>query len=279
MRTQDVSSAAARASDDKVEMLARAGYAAKGVVYATVGLLTLGALFNWFGGAQVTGTRGALEAIASQPFGNILLILMTLGLAGYVVWRFVQAIKDVEGKGDDASGLMQRAGFMVSGILYAFLALYAAHLAGWVGGGGGSGGSQRSEWTARLMQHQAGIWLIGLVGVVFAGVGVYQLYRAATRKFEEKWTRTGAARRYGDVAVRFSQFGVAARGFTLILIGWIIVDAAMGADPEDARGLGHALQSLRDETYGTILLTLVGAGLLCYGLYCFINARYRRIDS
>jgi hypothetical protein len=95
-------------------MLSKPGHAAKGVVYATVGVLTLGSLFHWFGGARVAGTRGALEAIASQPFGNILLILMTLGLAGYVVWRFVQAIKDVEGKGVDAPGRMQRAGFSVS---------------------------------------------------------------------------------------------------------------------------------------------------------------------
>lgn len=278
MRPNEVSSPSPRTSNSKIELVARAGYVAKGVVYATVGVLTLGALYTWFGSARVTGTRGALEAIASQPFGNLLLILMTIGLGGYVFWRFVQSIKDPEGKGSDASGLLQRTGFFLSGILYGFLALYAAHLAGWLGGGGG-GGSQQSEWTARLMRHEWGIWLIGLVGLAFTGVGVYQLYRAATRAFEDRWSSKGAARRYGMIAVRFSQFGVAARGFTLILIGWIIVNAALGADPEEARGLGHALQSLRDEAYGTVLLTAIGAGLFCYGLYCFVNARYRVIDS
>jgi len=112
-----------------------------------------------------------------------------------------------------------------------------------------------------------------------AAVGLYQFYRAATRKFEESWRGQGNAGQGTSFAVRFSQFGVAARGFTLVLIGWIIVNAAMRADPEDAKGLGHALQSLRDEAYGTVLLTLVGAGLLCYGLYCFFNAGYREIQA
>ncbi len=264
--------------NSKFQFIARAGYLAKGVVYGTVGLLTLGALYGWFGSAQITGTRGALKEIASQPFGTLLLVAMILGLAGYVALRLVQAFKDIENKGSDASGLAQRAGFLISGLVYAGLALYAAQLAGWLGGGSGGGsGSSRQELTAQLMAQQWGIWLIGLVGVVLIGVGLYQGYRAVTRKFEQNWTKSGAAKTYNDATVRFAQFGVAARGFTLILVGGIVVQAAMQANPEQARGLGHALQSLRDETYGTILLTLVGAGLMCYGLYCFINARHRKI--
>lgn len=269
-----------RRDRSKFELIARAGYVAKGVVYGTVGLLTLGAIYEWFGNiysglgnAEVTGTRGALETIASQPFGNFLLIAMTAGLAGYVVWRLVQAITDAEDKGSDASGLFQRAGFFISGSMYALLALYAAQLAGWLGGGGGDGSSRR-EWTARLMGHELGIWLVGLVGVAFVGVGIYQCYRSATRKFEKKWQGSNS-----PWTVRLAQFGVAARGFTLMLIGGIVINAAIQADPDEARGLGHALRSLQDETYGTVLLTVIGAGLICYGLYCFINARYRQIGS
>ncbi len=264
----------------KFQFVARAGYVAKGTVYGTVGLLTLGAIYEWFGelysglgDAEVTGTRGALEKIASQPFGNFLLIAMTAGLAGYVAWRMVQAINDAEDKGSDASGLFQRAGFFISGSMYALLALYAAQLAGWLGGGDGGGSSQR-EWTARLMSHEWGIWVIGLVGAAFIGVGLYQCYRSATRKFEKKWRGSN-----NPWTVRLAQFGVAARGFTLMLIGGIVINAAIQADPDEARGLGHALRSLQDQTYGTILLTVIGAGLICYGLYCFVNARYRQIDS
>jgi hypothetical protein len=271
------SSTPADRTDSKFQYLARAGYAAKGVLYGTVGLLALSALYGLFGEGRLTGARGALETIATQPFGQVLLALMAVGLAGYVLLRFAQAFTDAENKGSDASGLMQRAGFLASGLLYGLLALYAVQLGGWLGRSGG--GSKRSEWTATLMSHEAGIALIGLIGATFAGVGVYQLYRAATRQFEKHWVGVGAAGRTSTFAVRFSQFGVAARGFTLMLIGGIIVDAALGADPEEARGLGHALTSLRGEAYGTVMLTLIGSGLLCYGLYCFINARYRRIQS
>lgn len=276
MRPDRVSSLSGGSSKSKVELISRAGYVAKGIVYGTVGLLTLGALYNWFGSARITGTRGALEAIAAQPFGNILLILMMIGLAGYSTWRFVQAIQDAEDKGSGVSGILQRTGFMLSGLIYGLLALSAAKLAGWLGEGSGA---SRSEWAATLMNHQAGIWLIGLTGVTFVALGLYQFYRAVTRKFEDSWRGQGRAGQKPSFAVRFSQFGVAARGFTLVLIGWIIVNAAMRANPEDAKGLGHALQSLRDEAYGTVLLTLVGAGLLCYGLYCFFNAGYRKIQA
>lgn len=267
-------------TSSKFRFLARAGYIAKGVVYATVGLLTLGAIHGWLGTAEVTGTRGALEAISEQRFGRTLLVLMTVGLAGYVGWRLIQSIADAENKGNDLAGLVQRTGFLISALAYAALALYAAQLAGWLGPGfGGAGEDQRTEWTGWAMRSEAGIWAVGAVGLLVAGVGVYQFYRAATRKFEENLAGLEPAAAYGPVTARFAQFGVAARGLTLLLIGWVIVIAAWRTDPDGAQGLGQALRMLQDETYGTVMLTMIGAGLICYGLYCLVNARYRRFRS
>ena len=267
------------ADGDKKEWLARIGYAAKGVVYGAVGVLTLGSLYNWFASAEVTGTRGALRAIASQPFGNVLVILMIVGLAGYVFWRFTQAIQDTEDKGSDATGWLQRIGFMISGFTYGGLAIYAARLAGWFGGSSSSNESSRTELTARVMSYDAGIWLVAATGAVLIGVGVYQAYRAISRKFAENWKTVEIDSDTQPFAVRFAQFGIMARAVTFWIIGGIVVRAALNANPENAQGLGHALQSLRDESYGPALLTLVGAGLVCYGIYCFVNARYRTMNT
>lgn len=263
-----------------LEWLSRAGYAAKGVVYATVGVLTLSALYGLFGGGSggLTGTRGAVRAIAEQPFGNILLVLLIIGLAGYVVWRFTQGIKDTEGKGTDTSGWMQRIGFMISGVVYASLTLYAINLAGWFQSGSGSSGSSKQELTARLMSYDAGIWAVGVAGAVFIGLGLYQFYRAYSEKFKESWKTNEMSADRLRFAERFAKFGISARAITLLLVGGLLVRAALQADPSDAQGLGYALQSLRDESYGMFLLTAIGLGLLCYGLYCFVNARYRTVN-
>lgn len=270
---------ASEAPSSTLEWVSRAGYVAKGVVYSTVGILTLSALYGLFGGSDgPTGTRGAVRAIAEQPFGNFLLILLIIGLAGYVVWRFVQGIRDTEGKGDDLSGWMQRIGFMISGVFYASLTFYAINLAGWFSGGSTSSDSSKQELTATLMSYEAGIWAVGIAGAVFFCVGIYQFYRAFTEKFEDNWKTHEIPPNRLRFAERFAKFGISARGLTLLIVGGLIVQAAVKANPEQARGLGYALQTLRDETYGTFLLSVIGVGLLCYGLYCFVNARYRTVN-
>ena len=267
------------ASGSRLQWLARLGYSAKGIVYGSVGIITLAALYGWFGVSRVPGTRGALEALSGQPFGQTLLVLMTVGLAGYVLWRFTQGIRDTEGKGTDPGGWIQRVGFMISGLVYASLALYAANLAGWIDGiSGGSGSGNRTELTARLMSSDAGVALVAATGIVLFGVGLYQMYRAYTAKFVDKWAIDRRAGGIASIAVPVSRLGIAARAITFLIIGGIVTEAALSADPEDAKGLGHALRALRDEPFGMTMLSIVGIGLAFYAVYCFFNARYRRID-
>lgn len=266
----------AAAHGGKLEALARAGYAAKGVVYATIGLLTAGAVFGWFGG-DIVGGRGAVENIASQPFGNALLIALMAGLAGYVIWRFTQAFVDTEGKGDGAAGRLQRVGFLLSGLVYASLAVYAISLTGWISAAGGENAG-RQALTARLMSADRGILAVGLAGLAIVGVGVYQAYRAVSGKFTDNWKTAQMSVAERRFARRFGRFGIGARSVTFGVIGGLMVRAAMEADPSDAQGLGHALGTLYRQELGPWLLGFVGLGLVCYGLYCFVNARYRRVD-
>jgi hypothetical protein len=57
----------------------------------------------------------------------------------------------------------------------------------------------------------------------------------------------------------------------------ILVKAALESDPREAIGLDGALQELAGRPYGSVLLGLVAAGLLLYGLYCLVEARYRKL--
>jgi hypothetical protein len=258
-----------------VEYGARAGYTAKGLVYGIVGALAVMTALG-FGGGRIVGTESAVESLRTQPFGQVMLWLVALGLVGYVVWRFVQAILDPEHKGDDASGIARRIGLAISGLVYASLALFTFRLLLGDGGSGGSGGSQES--TGTLMQYEWGIWVVGAIGVGFIGVALYQLYRAWAVKFDDNWKSAGMDPTTRTWSVRLSRFGIAARAVAFALIGWFFIQAALQSDPSEAKGLDGALRTFYEQPYGQVWLGVIGLGLLCYGIYCVLNARFRRIN-
>ena len=135
-----------------IERLARAGYAAKGVVYGVVGILAVRAAIG--AGGEVGGSENALAAIGDQAFGKIRLVIVGVGLLGYVLWRAVQVIADPERKGTDAKGLAVRAGFLASGLTYFGLAVAAFQTAA---RGAGQTGDSKSGEAAKIMalKHRA----------------------------------------------------------------------------------------------------------------------------
>ena len=153
-------------------------------IYGIVGFLAAQAALS--SGGKTTDTQGALETLVTQPFGKFLLSLVAIGLIGYVLWRFVQAIKDPENKGTDAKGLAQRLGYAVNGLIYTGLALSAVQLV--LGSGGGGNSDSTEDWTARLLSQPFGQWLVGTVGAFVIGLGFYQFYQAYSAKFRKELT-------------------------------------------------------------------------------------------
>lgn len=261
-------------SSSWVERLARFGYAAKGVVYGIVGLLAAQAAFG--PGGKTTDTQGALQTIVNQPFGKVLLGAVAIGLLGYVLWRFVQAIKDPEHKGTDAKGLAQRLGFAINGLIYASLAFSAVRIV--LGSGSGSNSNSTQDWTARLLAQPFGQWLVGTIGAFVIGLGFYQFYQAYSTKFRKELNLTQLSDTGQKWVIGISRFGLAARGIVFCIIGFFLIQAARQSDPSEVRGLGEALQVLAQQPYGPWLLGIVAVGLVAYGIYMVIQARYRRID-
>ncbi|GAB4196526.1 MAG: DUF1206 domain-containing protein [Roseiflexaceae bacterium] len=257
-----------------MEQLARAGFLTKGVVYGLVGLLAAQAAFG--AGGATTDTQGILERIVTQPFGQILLGLIALGLFGYALWRVVQALLDPEHKGGDAGALAERAGALVNGVIYFGLALTAGRLALGNGAGGGNG---TEDATARLMGWPLGVWLVGIAGLVVIGVGVQQLYQAYRASFRKKLRQEEMSAGELTWAVRAGRFGLAARGVVFAIIGVFLIQAARSADPQQARGLGEALETLAQQPFGPLLLGTVALGLVAYGIYMAVLARYWRFPA
>ena len=259
-----------------VERLARLGYLAKGIVYGLVGVLAAQLAFGT--GGEVTGTRGAIREIGEGTFGQLALVLIALGLLGYAAWRLVQGFLDVDGKGDDAEGLIKRAGYVGSAVIHASLAFFAASIAlgdGGSGGAGGGGGDRARSMTAEILSHTGGAWLVGLAGLITIGVGLYQFYLGYEVEFTRHWKMGEMRPAQRTWGVRAGRFGLMARGVVFGLMGVFFLQAARQSDASEVKGLGGVLAEIASQGYGTWLLGIVALGLVAYAVYCFVQARYR----
>lgn len=270
---QQVKQATRNAVDNPwFERLARFGYASKGVVYLIAGLLTARAAFGL--GGQATDKNGVLLTILAEPFGKFMLILIGVGLIGYVVLRFVQALLDPEHKGSDAKGIAQRVGYLLSGLLYGGLALSALRLA--IGMPGASG-DQSQSLVARVFEAPLGRWLIGIAGLIVIGGGAYQLYKAYSADFSEhfRWNDMSPTERTWTSWL--GRTGLAARGIVQALVGLFMLQAALLFDASKVQGTGGALQSLAHPPFGLWTVGVVALGLAAYGVYMLAAAKYSRI--
>ena len=181
---QSAHAGAKRAADSNwVDGLARFGLSAKGISYALIGILA-GALAFGLGG-QATSRQGALEVLADESLGKVLLVALVLGFTAYGLWRLVQAIFDRDDEGSGARGIVKRVGYLGRAVLYGVLTWTTLRL---LSGSGGEGDSQTGEArnaTSTVLDWPAGRWLVGVGGLILIGVGIFNGYRALTQKFEE----------------------------------------------------------------------------------------------
>ena len=252
-----------------VGWLGRAGLVARGVVYAVVGILALKLALG--DGGKATSQQGALKTIARQPFGEVLLVALAVGLGGYAIWRLTRAAVG-HGREDSDSGF-DRVAALASGIAYGALCVTAIAIL--VGGRAGSGSPKKT--AGGILDWPAGPEIVGIVGAVFVGVGLYQVYKGLAAKFLD----TSKTHEMGDaVKPAFTALGVAghvARGATFALIGYGLIKAAVDYDPKNAVGLDGALRQLAHASYGPLLLGIVAGGFVMFALYSIADARYRKV--
>lgn len=249
--------------------LARAGFAARGVIYAIIGVLAIKLALG--DGGKTTNQQGALKTIAHQPFGKVMLAVVAIGLGGYGLWRLVRAAIGHGPEGTDSG--FDRVAALGSGIVYTGLCAVAVTIL--LGSGGGSGNAQKT--TAGVFGWPGGPWIVGIVGAVLIGIGLYQGYRGLSKDFldDSKTEEMGPAARHWIEWI--GTFGHLARMVVFGLVGVFLIKAAVDFNPAKAVGLDGALAKLAHASYGPYALGIVAAGLIAFGLYSLSDARYHRI--
>lgn len=255
-----------------VERLARLGYTSKGVVYVLIGLL---AAATAAGRGRITDRQGAFGLILDQPFGRVALLIIAAGLIGYAIWRVNSGFADSERHGNDLRGLAIRAGSVVRGVAYGWVAVELVRRMLHDTGPGKSSDVQARHWTSRAMDKPFGRWVVAIAGLCVIGYCGWQLYCAIQGRFS-KHLRTHSMAPW---LIAICRLGLGARAVILGVIGGSFIEAAIHHSSSRARGTSGALRMVAQQPFGGALLVAAGLGLAAYGVYAFANARYRQIHA
>jgi hypothetical protein len=259
-----------RAPNAWISAFARAGYVTKGLVYLLVSVLALEAAAS---GGRPSGEHEAVRELAKQPFGDVLLVLVGIGLIGYASWRLVEGIFDPDREGTGLKGVFVRLAHFVSSFVHGALGIVALQLAS----GEHVPHEQSRTWAGKVLEQPYGWLLLVAVGIGVMITGAAQFVSAITGNFCRELDLPHMSASERSWAVGLGRFGLFARGVVFGIIGWFLTRVALTFDTRHVKGLGGALREVQTEAYGPLLLGIVAAGLAAHGIYMLVCARYRRV--
>jgi hypothetical protein len=255
-----------------VEKVARFGLVAQGASFALVAVLAIKLALG--DGGNATDRQGALRAIAQNGVGRVIVVALAVGFGCYALWRLFEAVFGRKLESSEEESPWKRAGALGKAAIYG--ALCAAAISILVGDGGGSGGEEQKA-TAGILGWPGGRWIVLAIAVGVAGAALWNLYRGLSQRFLDQLKTGEMSARVRSWATRVGVVGFVARAVVFALIAWFFFDAAVDYDAKKAQGLDGALRKLASERYGTWLLGIVATGLLAYGIFCVVQARYREV--
>ena len=259
------------ANSEVLEVAARIGFVARGLIYLVIGVI---AVQIARGGGGQADRGGALAKIAASRFGPAVLWLLVAGFLGLTLWRLSEAAFGVHGPGGQKTG--ERLKSLARAVLYGFFFVSTLKLVlGTSSGATVNGDDQSRTLTARVMAHSGGRLLIGVIGVVVVIIGLFLIRESWTGEFLKRMRVTPARFRPG--VKQLGIVGGVARGAVTTLAGVFLVVAAIRFNPSKAEGVDGTLRSFADTPLGPLLLLLVALGLIAFGLFSWCEARWRQV--
>jgi hypothetical protein len=255
------------------QWIARGGYAARGVVFLIMGYF---AILAALGAGRSVSSTDALKTLLSGPMGSVLLAVVAAGLFCFGIWRVMQSVFDADHLGSRGKGRGRRLAYGFGALFHFGLAAWAVSLMmGW-SSRAQDGDRPVRDWTAWLMAQPYGKWIVAVVGLGIVVGGIAIAVRAFTDDFKQQLDLGSEPSWWMALLARF---GFAARAGVYLLVGGFLIVAAWHVNSREAKGLGGALQSLREQPYGWLLLGILALGLLAFAAYQFVQAWCRHLDT
>jgi hypothetical protein len=253
-----------------VNVMVRVGFAAKGIIYALIGILAFRLAFG-LGGGRLTDASGVLRTVLRQPFGLIMLGIIGLGILVYAGWQIFEALADTRRKGGGMRGWLPRSLAIIKGVAYGTLGVEAMRIV--LGDRTRAAGAEDHART--VMRFPLGDVFLALVGLGVAFYGATQIKMAWQRRFDDDVDQSRAEREAPWV-LPLGRAGIGARGVILMMMGFALARAGFGHRPSDAGGYRDSLVTLFTQPYGAWLLGAIASGLICFGIFQLLHARYAR---
>jgi uncharacterized integral membrane protein len=250
-------------------MVARAGLAARGVIYILIGWVAI--LIALGRSSRQADQQGALQLLAGKPYGLASLWLLGIGFACYALWRLSEAAFGVTVDGNGAGPRLKSLGRAVVYASFAFLTFEV------ISGTQGSQTGQQQDLTAKAMQHAGGRWLVGIVGLIVVIIGLVLVSQGIRSTFMKYLQTSQMSPRTRRIVRRLGQVGTVARGLVFALAGVGVIDAAITHKAGKSGGIDKALLTLRGQPFGEFLLILAALGLIVFGVYGLCEARWRKV--
>ena len=267
--TEASETARAAADSRPLEILARIGFVAYGLVHLLIGAIAL--QMAWGGNQNEADQSGALQSLSDQPLGPALLWLLAAGLVALALWQLSRAVWEVR-DADRTKRLRRRVTFAATAAVYALLALTAARFAL---GGRPSGAQAHQQTTGSMLGLPFGQLLVLAAGAVVIAVGVSHVHKAVTKRFMKHMDGSAMSAAARDTITRLGQVGYAAKGVALGVVGVLLGYAAIAFDPQKAQGLDGAMRTIAAQPFGQLLLTAVAIGFVAFGIFTLAKSRYR----
>ncbi|MFP7761167.1 DUF1206 domain-containing protein [Marisediminicola sp. LYQ134] len=248
-------------------LVARSGYAVNGILHALIGGIAISIALGEGGSADQSG---ALAGLAATPGGVFVLWFAVVGLVGLGAWQVVQAI--IVPPQDEKRKWAERAKEFGKAVAYLAVASTAFTYAR---GGSSDSSSDSTSVTATLLESPVGVALVVALGLAVIAIGGYFVFKGATKKFHEDVAIPGGT--LGRAVDAAGVVGYIAKGVALAVVGILFIVAGVTHDASEATGLDGALKSLTELPFGQVILWVVGAGLIAFGVYCFARARWTKL--
>ena len=255
-----------------LEVLARVGLVAYGVVHLLLGWLALQIAWG-LSGRESADTSGAMKTLADQPFGQVLLWLVAVGLAALALWQASAVIwgyRNLEG----AERVRKQITSGAKAVVFAALGYSAGAAA--LGAGSSSAQSQQQA-TSGVLGWPGGRVIVIVAGLVIIGVGVAAIVKGVKKSFAEEIDTSPLSPTLRTAVARLGQVGYIAKGLALGVVGGLLSYATLTFDPQKAQGLDGAMQTILAQPFGRFLLTAVALGFAAFGLFAILQSRYRRM--
>ncbi len=271
-RTRDVVE-----SSGWLENAARLGWISKGLVYTLMGI-TAFTIARQRSTGEDASPEGALQRVMERPGGRVLLVVLGIGLLLYVAWRLLSVALIA---GNELTHWADRVGYLFSAIFYLTLSWTALKAA--LRNDAPEDGNTIERLSRTLLETGWTRVLLGVVGLVVIGVGVYFIVRKGIlRSFADDLDGVDDSWRGNDGYARTllvaGVFGWLGRGIVTVLVGFFVTRAAVRFDASDARGFDRALRQAATTDLGTFLVAGTAVGLVFYGAYCLLSVPRRSLE-